>query len=118
VVGVEVTTPVPTLEVGFRFTVLGDECRRPHGFGFTGELTGRPPLVEESGAARRRVGSHVEDKARTWTDADRVEARRLWVEGLSWSQIAERVCGDKRYKSTVQVWLRPPAVARNGDGSG
>ena len=41
---------------------------------------------------------------------------RLWAdERLSWSQIAERVCGDRRYKSTVQVWLRPATVAGNGD---
>jgi hypothetical protein len=72
----------------------------------TGEPTGRPPLLEESRAARRRVGSHVEDSARTWTDADRAEARRLQGEGLSWAQIAERVCGDRRYKPTVGTWLR------------
>jgi hypothetical protein len=42
---------------------------------------------------------------RGWTDAHREEARRLHAEGLSWSQIAERVCGDKRFKSTVQGWL-------------
>jgi hypothetical protein len=34
------------------------------------------------------------------------EARRLQLEGVSWSQIAERVCGDKRYKATVGVWLK------------
>jgi hypothetical protein len=45
-------------------------------------------------------------EARTWTDADRVEARRLQGEGLSQSQIAERVCGDRTYRSTVQLWLR------------
>jgi hypothetical protein len=33
-------------------------------------------------------------------------ARQLQGEGLSWSQIAERVCGDKRYKPTVGTWLR------------
>jgi hypothetical protein len=49
-----------------------------------------------------------------WTDADRAEARRLQGEGLSWSQIAERVCGDQRYKPTVGTWLRPGAVAGNG----
>jgi hypothetical protein len=44
----------------------------------------------------------VEDKARTWTDVHREEARRLQAEGLSWSQIAERVCGDPRHESTLQ----------------
>jgi hypothetical protein len=43
---------------------------------------------------------------RKWTDAHREEARRLQLEGVSWSQIAERVCGDKRYKATVGVWLK------------
>jgi hypothetical protein len=46
---------------------------------------------------RRHVGQ-VERTARTWTDTHREEARRLQAQGLSWSQIAERVCGDKRYK--------------------
>jgi hypothetical protein len=50
--------------------------------------------------------ARVERKARTWTDAHREEARRLQAEGLSWSQIAERVCGEARFKSTVGVWLR------------
>ena len=49
---------------------------------------------------------------RTWTDAHRQEARRLQAEGVSWASIAEQVCGDKRFKSTVQGWLR---VAGNGD---
>jgi len=42
---------------------------------------------------------------RGWTAEHRREARRLQAEGLSWAQIAERVCGDKRFKSTVQGWL-------------
>ncbi len=113
-VAVEITTPLPYLEVGFRFRVLGDELRRPNGFGFTGEPTGRPPLPEEATAVRRHVGQ-VERAARTWTDAHRQEARRLQAEGLSWSAVAERVCGDKRYKPTVGTWLRPAAVAENGD---
>jgi hypothetical protein len=25
--------------------------------------------------------------------------------GVAWAQVAERVCGDKRFKSTVQGWL-------------
>ena len=76
-VAVEITTPSPCLEVGYRFRVLG-----------TGEPTGRPPLPEEATAVRRHVGQ-VERTARTWTDVHRKEARRL-AEG-SWSAIAERV---------------------------
>jgi hypothetical protein len=53
--------------------------------------------------------------AQSWTDADRAEARRLQAEGCSWSQIAERVCDDQRYKPTVGVWLRQATVAENGD---
>ena len=60
--------------------------------------------AEEAKAVRRHVGQ-VERTARTWTDAHREQARRLQAEGVSWAQIAERVCGDKRYKSTVQGWL-------------
>ena len=103
-VAVEITTPLPELEVGYRFRVLGDELRRPGGFGFTGEPTERPPLPEEATAVRRHVGQ-VERVSRIWTDAHREEARRLQAEGVSWAQIAERVCGDKRFKSTVQGWL-------------
>ena len=54
---------------------------------------------------RRHVG-RVEGSSRTWTDAHREEARRLQAEGLSWAQVAERVCGDKRFKQTVGLWLR------------
>ncbi len=53
----------------------------------------------------------AEGGVRTWTDAHRQEARRLQAEGLSWSQVAERVCGDKRFKSTVQGWLRAARYA-------
>jgi hypothetical protein len=113
-VAVEITTPLPYLEVGYRYRVLGDELRRPGGFGFTGEPTGRPPLPAEAATVHRHVGQ-VARAARTWTDAHRQEARRLQAEGLSWAQIAERVCGDKRYKSTVQTWLRRPAVASRGE---
>jgi hypothetical protein len=109
-VAVEITTPLPELEVGYRFRVLGDELRRPGGFGFTGEPTGRPPLPEEAATVHRHVGQ-VERSARAWTDAHREEARRLQAEGLSWSAIAERVCGDRRFKATVQGWLRSGAVA-------
>jgi hypothetical protein len=98
--------PLPDLEVGHRFRVLGDELR-DRGFGFTGEPTGRPPQPNETEGARRGVG--VERVARMWTDADRAEARRLQGEGLSWSQIAERVRGDTRYKPTVGTWLRAVA---------
>jgi len=38
-----------------------------------------------------------------------------WATGLSWARIAEEVCGDKRFKSTVQGWLRAAPVAGNGD---
>jgi hypothetical protein len=102
---VGVTVPSVGLEHGHLFWVLGDELRRPNGFGFTGEPTGRPPLPDEAATVRPHVG-RVERTARAWTDAHRVEARRLQAEGLSWAQIAERVCGDKRFKSTVQGWLR------------
>jgi hypothetical protein len=71
-------------------------------------------LPEEATAVHRHVGQ-VERVARTWTDAHREEARRLQAQGLSWSQIAERVCGEARYKTTVQGWLRA-AVAESGDG--
>jgi hypothetical protein len=104
-VAVEITTPLPELEVGYRFRVLGDEIRLSGTFGFTGQPTGRPPLPEEAATVHRHVG-RVETAARTWTDAHRGEARRLHAEGLSWSQIAERVCGAARYKSTVGCWLR------------
>jgi hypothetical protein len=67
-------------------------------------------LPDEAAIVHRHVGQ-VERTARTWTDAHREEARRLQAEGLSWSAIAQRVCGDKRYKPTVGTWLRRPAVA-------
>ena len=46
-VAVEITTPLPYLEVGFRFRVLGDELG-DGGFGFTSQPTGRPPLPEDA----------------------------------------------------------------------
>jgi hypothetical protein len=113
-VAVEITTSLPDLEVGHRFVVLGTEIGSS-GVTFTGAPTGRPPLPDETAKARRGVG--VERVARTWTDADREEARRLQGEGLSWAQIAERVCGDTRYKPTVGTWLRQATVAGNGDSS-
>jgi hypothetical protein len=105
--------PLPDLEVGHRFRVRGDELR-DRGFGFTGAPTGRPPLPDETAMARHGVG--VERVARMWTDADREEARRLQGEGLSWSQIAERVCGDQRYKPTVGTWLRRNGIDHTGLG--
>ena len=102
---VEVTVPSAGLEHGHRFGVLGDELLRPHGFGWTGQTDARPPTPDESQDALRRVGV-MRGEANNWTDEHRAEARRLWAEErLSWTQIAERVCGDKRYKSTVQGWL-------------
>jgi hypothetical protein len=120
VVAVEVTTPLPELEVGYRFQVLGNEIRAVSGgFGWTGEPTGRPPLPTESAGARRPVGQHrgPTEGRREWTDADRERARALQAEGLSQSQIALEVCGDRKFRSTVQLWLKHPAVAVNGDGS-
>jgi hypothetical protein len=102
-VAVEITMPLPDLEVGYRFRVLGDEIK-DRGFGFTGAPTGRPPLPEEApnrnGAARARSSRQV------WSDWHRQEARRLQAEGgLSQSQIALEVCGDRKFRSTVQLWL-------------
>jgi len=107
---VVVTTPTVGLEVGMRFLVLGDalRCGEP-GFYFTGTGIGRMPLPAETprrnGTARAR-----REPPRKWTDAHRDDARRLQLDGVSWSEIAERVCGDKRYKSTVQLWLKPEKV--------
>jgi hypothetical protein len=120
VVAVEVTSPaLPEIERGFRYRVLGNEIRAVNGgFGWTGEPTGRPPLPAESAGARRPVGGHrgSTEGRREWTDADRERARALQAEGLSQSQIALEVCGDRKFRSTVQVWLQRDAVAGNGDG--
>ena len=76
-----------------------------------GEPTRPPPTLEDAATALVRTGSHALEH-RAWTDSDRAEARRLQAEGLSWAQIAERVCGDKRYKPTVALnALRNPAHA-------
>jgi hypothetical protein len=56
-VAVEITTPLPELEVGHRFAVLGTEIGSS-GFKFTGEPSGRPPLPEETAGARRPAGFH------------------------------------------------------------
>jgi hypothetical protein len=49
-VAVVITTPLPELEVGYRFRVLGTEICSS-GFTFTGEPTGRPPFAEHSANA-------------------------------------------------------------------
>jgi hypothetical protein len=97
--------------------VLGTEIGHS-GFRFTGEPTGRPPLPEETVGALRRAGSRVEQAARTWTDEHREQARQLRAQGMSYAQIAEAVCGDRRCRQTVAAWTRQAAVAGNGDGSG
>jgi hypothetical protein len=120
---VEVTVPSVGLDHGHRFRMLGDEIRHP-GFGFTGEPTGRPPLPEEAATVRRHAG-RLEDAARTWTDVHRAEARRLQAEGLSWSQVAERVCGDKAVQvdrgsvaaTTAISWRRAVWPHREGRDS-
>ncbi len=100
------TSPAPELEHGLRFAVLGTEISMTSGrVQWTGTPTGRPPSLEDAAAALLRTGTHALEH-RAWSDADRAEARRLQAEGVSWAQIAERVCGDKRYKATVGTWLR------------
>lgn len=66
----------------------------------------RSPLAAETATVRRHVGQ-VERTARTWTDAHREEARRLQAEGLSWSAIAEQVCGDRRYRAPCRGGCAP-----------
>jgi hypothetical protein len=115
VVAVEVTSPLLGLEVDYRFRVLGDEIGAVDGgVGFMGRPTGRPPLPTETSAGNgnaRMVGSE-----REWLEAQREEARRLQAEGLlPQAQLAERVCGDRRFRSTVAWWLRQATVAENGD---
>jgi hypothetical protein len=110
VVFVEITTPVPVpeLEVGFRFVVLGDELRRPHGIGFTGEPTGRAPLPDEAAGARRRVGTHTKDRL-PWTVEQKRRALELVDAGMSWAAAGREVGAPK---STVQVWV---SARRNGN---
>jgi hypothetical protein len=56
-----------------------------------------------NGVARARNASPTK-----WTEAHRAEARRLHAKGgLSWAEIALQVCGDRRYKPTVGLWLKP-----------
>jgi len=110
---VVVTVPQPGLVSGDHFLVLGNEIpvAEPARFTFVGTRTGRPALPADA-PARNGNGTNpgARSSPRKWTDEHRAEARRLQAEGLSWSQVAERVCGDKRFKSTVQLWLRPRAV--------
>ncbi len=103
--------PSVGLEHGHLYRVLGSELG-DDGFRFTGEPTGRPPLPGDeptrNGSGRTGATPHK------WTEADRREARRLEMEGYSWAAIAEQVCGDRSFKSTVGGWLRTTAVAGNG----
>ena len=48
--------------------------------------------LDDDGAVEPERGKWVADPAQ--------------AEGVSWAQIAERVCGEARFKSTVQGWLR------------
>ena len=81
---------------GARHRVLDDE----RAGAVEGEPTRPPPTLEDAATALVRTGSHALEH-RAWTDAHREEARRLQAEGLSWAQVAEQVCGDRRFKSTV-----------------
>ena len=113
---VEVTSHAPELEHGLRFAVLGTEFSMTSDrIQFTGEPTGRSPLPDETATTRKRAGSHngVEHDHRPWTDDDREQARRLQMERLSQAKIAERVCGDRKFRSTVQMWLRQATVTRH-----
>lgn len=106
VCAVVVTTPLPELEVGHRYRVLGNELGSS-GFRFTGEPTGRPPLPDETRDALRPVAKPQQKTSSiAWTDEDRALALVLQAEGLSQAAIAERVCGDRKFRSTVQTWLR------------
>jgi hypothetical protein len=105
-----VTAPAVGLDVGDRFLVLGDAlpCAEP-GFMFTGTSTGRSPLPGEN-PRRNGTVSTQREPPRKWTEAHREEARQLQLEGVSWSSIAEQVCGNKRYKATVGLWLKRDAI--------
>ena len=89
----------------------GRERERESAFGFCPEGP-QSALHPELSRASVAVSSSTFDapaKPRTWTHAHWEEARRLQPEGMSWASIAEQVCGDRRYKSTVQGWLRAAA---------
>jgi hypothetical protein len=101
-----VTAPSLGLDTGTRLVVLGDSLPPAEvGFSWLGVRTGRPPLLAET-PRRNGTAQTRREPPRKWTDAHREEAHRLQLKGVSWSQIAERVCGDKRYKGTVGVWLK------------
>lgn len=106
-VAVEITTPLPLLEVGFRFRVLGDELRRPHGFGWTGHTDARPPTPQEAQEALRPVGSH---RARQEHPPEVKERALLLVDaGLSQHEVSREV-GVPR--PTIGMWVqRRNAVA-------
>jgi hypothetical protein len=91
---------------GARFVVLRRRgSQAGNKFAFTGSSDARSPTPEEDQDALRRTGV-MRGEANVWTPEQKAEARRLWAEErLSWAQIAERVCGDRRFKSTVQGWL-------------
>lgn len=77
-------------------------------FYFLGTLTGRPARGLADAPSRNGVARGF-GSATKWSDEHRQEARRLHAEGgMSWAEIAEKVCGDRRFKSTVQLWLNPP----------
>jgi hypothetical protein len=96
-----VTSPEVGQPHGLVFVVLGDHLSDE--VDWTGEPTGRPPLPAET--PQRRSGG-TRESPREWTDEHRAEAHRLAAEGLSQSKIAELVCGDRRFRSTVQLWLK------------
>jgi hypothetical protein len=76
--------PLPELEVGHRFRVLGDELR-DQGFGFTGESTGRPPLPDEAQDALRRAGVHRSVVPVEHSEELRRRALAMVESGASWS---------------------------------
>jgi hypothetical protein len=102
-----ITVPDAGIDAGHRYRVLGDGMRCGEvGFYFTGEPSGRPALASDE-PSRNGVARASRTTPTRWTDEHREEARRLQAEGLSWSEIALRVCGSRDRKSTVQLWLRP-----------
>jgi hypothetical protein len=103
-VAVVITTPLPDLEVGCRFRVLGTEIGGS-GFRFTGEVTGRPPLPVEATEARRRVSSA---DRRVYTAEVRVRALELVDAGMSWAAPGREVGVPK---PTIGQWV---SARRNG----
>jgi hypothetical protein len=100
---VEITTPLPDLEVGYRFAVLGTEISMTSSrIQFTGERSGRPPLPEETARARNGGARTRGNTPKAWTEADRVRALELVDAG--WSQArAGRELGVPR--PTVGAWV-------------